>query len=45
MEKVTNFLQTYLVEYINIWISAVLIVLFLVLSYIAIKKGREDEKR
>ena len=41
MEKITNFIQTYIVNYINIWISGVLIILFIIFTYIALRNSGE----
>ena len=39
MEIITNFIQTYIVNYIDIWISGVLIILFIIFTYIALKNS------
>ena len=38
MEQVTNFIQTYVVDHINMWIAGVLVVLFFIFAYIVLKK-------
>ena len=38
IEQVTNLIQTYEVNHINIWIAAVLIILFIIFAWIILKK-------
>jgi len=38
IEQITNLIQKYLVDYINIWIAGILIILFIIFGWITFKK-------